>query len=134
MRSIRKSRTSIGCSAKRPPPKLSDPTRSVLRQAVVGIVHVDPVGFGKFPDIGNDIGPAFVRQAGKDDSREPGFKRHVPQHPARRLDVQVEFQVPPVLAPVRSEEHTSELQSLMRISYAVFCLKKKTTNSITIIY
>src|SRR3546814_3787389 len=28
---------------------------------------------------------------------------------------------------MRSEEHTSELQSLMRISYAVFCLKKKTT-------
>src|SRR3546814_9665660 len=32
--------------------------------------------------------------------------------------------------PVRSEEHTSELQSLMRISYAVFCLKKKTKNMI----
>src|SRR3546814_8724116 len=30
----------------------------------------------------------------------------------------------------RSEEHTSELQSLMRISYAVFCLKKKTTTKI----
>src|SRR3546814_1057142 len=30
-------------------------------------------------------------------------------------------------AKVRSEEHTSELQSLMRISYAVFCLKKKKT-------
>src|SRR3546814_2823109 len=30
---------------------------------------------------------------------------------------------------VRSEEHTSELQSLMRISYAVFCLKKKTKQS-----
>src|SRR3546814_7404335 len=30
--------------------------------------------------------------------------------------------------PVRSEEHTSELQSLMRISYAVFCLKKKKIN------
>src|SRR3546814_8284370 len=30
-------------------------------------------------------------------------------------------------APTRSEEHTSELQSLMRISYAVFCLKKKIT-------
>src|SRR3546814_2143402 len=29
----------------------------------------------------------------------------------------------------RSEEHTSELQSLMRISYAVFCLKKKTTHN-----
>src|SRR3546814_2542202 len=31
------------------------------------------------------------------------------------------------MAPPRSEEHTSELQSLMRISYAVFCLKKKNT-------
>src|SRR3546814_6322834 len=31
----------------------------------------------------------------------------------------------------RSEEHTSELQSLMRISYAVFCLKKKTTTNKT---
>src|SRR3546814_1629415 len=31
----------------------------------------------------------------------------------------------------RSEEHTSELQSLMRISYAVFCLKKKTTRQTT---
>src|SRR3546814_2537746 len=29
----------------------------------------------------------------------------------------------------RSEEHTSQLQSLMRISYAVFCLKKKTTKA-----
>src|SRR3546814_3567775 len=31
----------------------------------------------------------------------------------------------PSHVPIRSEEHTSELQSLMRISYAVFCLKKK---------
>src|SRR3546814_8720020 len=31
--------------------------------------------------------------------------------------------------PNRSEEHTSELQSLMRISYAVFCLQKKQTNN-----
>src|SRR3546814_3115815 len=38
-----------------------------------------------------------------------------------RLDA---FLITPVK---RSEEHTSELQSLMRISYAVFCLKKKTT-------
>src|SRR3546814_9824077 len=33
----------------------------------------------------------------------------------------------PLVALQRSEEHTSELQSLMRISYAVFCLKKKNT-------
>src|SRR3546814_2361403 len=32
----------------------------------------------------------------------------------------------------RSEEHTSELQSLMRISYAVFCLKKKTQHRYTL--
>src|SRR3546814_4149960 len=32
----------------------------------------------------------------------------------------------PNLSSIRSEEHTSELQSLMRISYAVFCLKTKT--------
>src|SRR3546814_4992909 len=36
-----------------------------------------------------------------------------------------------VLTP-RSEEHTSELQSLMRISYAVFCLKKKQHNTIKV--
>src|SRR3546814_8569847 len=41
----------------------------------------------------------------------------------------------PMLAPTsitsrRSEEHTSELQSLMRISYAVFCLQKKTKENI----
>src|SRR3546814_1941148 len=35
------------------------------------------------------------------------------------------FRVVAMLDGVRSEEHTSELQSLMRISYAVFCLKKK---------
>src|SRR3546814_3247432 len=41
----------------------------------------------------------------------------------------------PVLAGnhLRSEEHTSELQSLMRISYAVFCLKKKNTKNSSIL-
>src|SRR3546814_8269162 len=48
----------------------------------------------------------------------------------RRAVLLVVFDVPapePLLHARRSEEHTSELQSLMRISYAVFCLKKKTT-------
>src|SRR3546814_8735230 len=36
--------------------------------------------------------------------------------------------VPGGIVYIRSEEHTSELQSLMRISYAVFCLKKKKKN------
>src|SRR3546814_5992004 len=38
----------------------------------------------------------------------------------------VEISCKDIAVAVRSEEHTSELQSLMRISYAVFCLKKKT--------
>src|SRR3546814_4514330 len=38
---------------------------------------------------------------------------------------------PRATAMLRSEEHTSELQSLMRISYAVFCLKKKKTHVAT---
>src|SRR3546814_1998395 len=37
----------------------------------------------------------------------------------------------PHVHPARSEEHTSELQSLMRISYAVFCLKKKKIHTIS---
>src|SRR3546814_6032010 len=44
--------------------------------------------------------------------------RRYPDRPAGRAD----------LGLLRSEEHTSELQSLMRNSYAVFCLKKKKTN------
>src|SRR3546814_2883107 len=46
------------------------------------------------------------------------------QHIARRWR---EFRLAALEQPDRSEEHTSELQSLMRISYAVFCLKKKIT-------
>src|SRR3546814_3490652 len=44
------------------------------------------------------------------------------------LGVEWYFHRGSVLGATRSEEHTSELQSLMRISYAVFCLKQKTLN------
>src|SRR3546814_5964382 len=57
----------------------------------------------------------------------------VPAHRTLKLDPGI-LSVPreqrpgaPVYRLPRSEEHTSELQSLMRISYAVFCLKTKTT-------
>src|SRR3546814_7457518 len=46
----------------------------------------------------------------------------IAHHRAGFLDTALPSPLPPTL---RSEEHTSELQSLMRISYAVFCLKKK---------
>src|SRR3546814_9858506 len=45
--------------------------------------------------------------------------------PALREQAQISGYTVVDAATVRSEEHTSELQSLMRISYAVFCLKKK---------
>src|SRR3546814_9673273 len=45
----------------------------------------------------------------------------------QRLSDQIEFEFDGPYSRRRSEEHTSELQSLMRISYAVFCLKTKRT-------
>src|SRR3546814_10011950 len=51
------------------------------------------------------------------------------RHPARTLQDRADQAVGGVAGvQPRSEEHTSELQSLMRISYAVFCLKKKINN------
>src|SRR3546814_5058466 len=49
---------------------------------------------------------------------------------ARAMGVPVLGLVRDLRMAVRSEEHTSELQSLMRISYAVFCLKKQITSTI----
>src|SRR3546814_6122999 len=54
---------------------------------------------------------------------------HQAAQPGAILAVEVEQQ--PLEIARRSEEHTSELQSLMRISYAVFCLKKKTEHNNT---
>src|SRR3546814_10912066 len=50
----------------------------------------------------------------------------------RLLDAQNDGAVWEEVARIRSEEHTSELQSLMRISYAVFCLKKKKIKTLPI--
>src|SRR3546814_7294765 len=51
--------------------------------------------------------------------------RHLPPHPAVAAEKGEEREEDDGDDADRSEEHTSELQSLMRISYAVFCLKKK---------
>src|SRR3546814_7194866 len=50
----------------------------------------------------------------------------------RAILIQTDDEVEPLGVAKRSEEHTSELQSLMRISYAVFCLKKKKKDTATI--
>src|SRR3546814_7673700 len=65
------------------------------------------------------LGSTFLKQVLIELSPDPSFL----QQP-----VESEAQVEEAARPLRSEEHTSELQSLMRISYAVFCLKKKHKN------
>src|SRR3546814_19674978 len=66
--------------------------------------------------------PAVARQSGTDGlSRSPASSVH--NIPAAILSLRSPR------CSRRSEEHTSELQSLMRISYAVFCLKKKTKHT-----
>src|SRR3546814_1643220 len=61
-----------------------------------------------------------------------GTAQYQPRHPRGRFPQHHGAfgigQDQPAVGAGRSEEHTSELQSLMRISYAVFCLKKKKQN------
>src|SRR3546814_4930704 len=64
-----------------------------------------------------------------DEQQQPSHPDSTPQ-PAdadaqRKADAEQRARMQQALENKRSEEHTSELQSLMRISYAVFCLKKK---------
>src|SRR3546814_9381991 len=59
------------------------------------------------------------------DTGKVDYLEHLPPPPRSRAERCVRTHGDPE-CPERSEEHTSELQSLMRISYAVFCLKKKT--------
>src|SRR3546814_1170491 len=80
-----------------------------------------------------EYGSADAEHPHQDNGRDR-VAQHGPENPLTERDVLfhigllsvVGFNYPHVRA-VRSEEHTSELQSLMRISYAVFCLKKKRT-------
>src|SRR3546814_3661032 len=73
----------------------------------------EQAAIGAFGDAGEQ-GVAVSVDRGERDLVRPDSIRHRGVHHGRRA---------------RSEEHTSELQSLMRISYAVFCLKKKTNTS-----
>src|SRR3546814_8359451 len=90
--------------------------RLQCRQCLESTVEIDRINaarigaggeHGKFQPAAGDQAIAAARQ---------------PARPGIGFDIE-EFR--PGLRPRRSEEHTSELQSLMRNSYAVFCLKKK---------
>src|SRR3546814_6011915 len=90
---------SIPSSVRVPPCALSTPSRATRTSSFVVIIPPSPV----------------VSSLRGWKLKHPALERP----PQRPVDVD---------APRRSEEHTSELQSLMRISYAVFCLKKKKIN------
>src|SRR3546814_1603556 len=82
------------------------PTPSMARRSAAALPTSSPPTFNGSRNNGR-------RNKGLDPRRHGGARR---ERAGGRLLCQ----------PRRSEEHTSELQSLMRISYAVFCLKKKT--------
>src|SRR3546814_7187711 len=102
--------------------RISDWSSDVCSSDLYG--GVEPVGRARFPGSGtlrssNGAGPR-ASSAPSRVHRPLPEPRHADHHPRPRH--------PPGPRRRRSEEHTSELQSLMRISYAVFCLKKKTAN------
>src|SRR3546814_5902423 len=73
---------------------------------------------------------SFAQGSHDFESLDRGIGRGDRFETAHRLDQYLELSVIG-LDHVRSEEHTSELQSLMRISYAVFCFQKKKNNNTT---
>src|SRR3546814_2689717 len=109
---------------RRPPRSTRTDTRfpytPLCRSAVGGRVEAAG-GAGE----GVDVGCLHAGGAGqhRGDALEPGAGGEV-EHPLAAHHFRVVEQIAGERL-ARSEEHTSELQSLMRISYAVFCLKKK---------
>src|SRR3546814_6187513 len=65
------------------------------------------------------------------DEQQQGYDHARPDHGALYPGIALRFLVVVHFHSLRSEEHTSELHSLMRISYAVFCLKKKNKTKTT---
>src|SRR3546814_6509123 len=84
---------------------------------------------GPLPGLPGDLGEGVAAEPGDeaDLGAQPpgghGLVRALAARPQHELPAEQGLAEPRL--PQRSEEHTSELQSLMRISYAVFCLKKK---------
>src|SRR3546814_9141204 len=83
-----------------------------------------PAGIANPKDFRNEVVKFALRMRASNNGRNPSLTSYekIRDVIERRMFSQVEDLL-------RSEEHTSELQSLMRISYAVFCLKKKTKHN-----
>src|SRR3546814_8817658 len=122
--------------------------RAALTFAVIDRLDIVAVGVEQERGvIARMIGPLARRAIVAAARRQPGLVKGIDRRAIRRLKGQVmppgqlaqrrfavlgrheQFAIPEIIAKLaaernRSEEHTSELQSLMRTSYAVFCLKK----------
>src|SRR3546814_1896706 len=85
------------------------------------------VAWGPFQHEGDDVRRALAQRA-ESPPRDGNLGRLDRTRRARARAAQPQ---PTLWESLRSEEHTSELQSLMRISYAVFCLKKKKKTTTT---
>src|SRR3546814_6745535 len=112
------------------------PTRSTRTDTLCPYTTLFRSLFAEAQDLGI-VAHELVRLFGETDVLSE-VKEVVPVHPAIIAILQIAAvghgqgaELPPMLTTNRSEEHTSELQSLMRISYAVFCLKKKKNSVIT---
>src|SRR3546814_2323505 len=94
------------------------------RGSAQGALSTDAKGYRTAA--GDDRAPAMGRKMGRRRPLDPGTRRY-PRRTADRPGDDHRARRPCArLSRARSEEHTSELQSLMRISYAVFCLQTKT--------
>src|SRR3546814_4384772 len=91
---------------------------------LIGASDIDLLGgmFDVMPDFKALLDAGYGEEIERNAGRFPGLHRY-----AVMLSNIAEGIADGSIRVPRSEEHTSELQSLMRISYAVFCLKKKTT-------
>src|SRR3546814_6480139 len=86
--------------------------------------HCTPAGGGAMAGMDHGSGGGAMEHSMRDFDVAPQVKRDPSVQTISPMPVDR-------MGEPRSEEHTSELQSLMRISYAVFCLKKKRQHSIT---
>src|SRR3546814_1009626 len=93
------------------------------------VLKLNVVPFQVIPDGPEALGWFKRPIASLEDFRKMKFRTPpgLPGQVYTEMGVSVTGLPGPEIIPARSEEHTSELQSLMRSSYAVFCLKKTTT-------
>src|SRR3546814_10762248 len=102
------------------------PYTTLFRSLARAVAIMRDLHLGRLKKLPPDTPVAFIRQAWRR-AIGPG----IPDRRVYEFCVLVELRDRLRAGDMRSEEHTSELQSLMRISYAVFCLKKKNNNNKT---